>query len=192
MPFLVGLAIIGGLLAWLNRRGGCASRRNNKRTNNDFEDFGLAETDFPHHRASPAMAAAALGGGAAAGAAAASSNKSPTVPRMAESNAPSAAYYNAGVPPPSDYDSGRHYAPYQPQLDEYAMQQQHAPQQQGGYYYPQEQGQQGYYDEQYYYDNQQPMPAGGEYNHYQQQQQQPFSPNDHYKPDQVEKPNERF
>lgn len=193
----------------MNRRGGCASRRSNPRMKNtDFEDFGLAETDFPHHR-SPAMAAAALGGVAMGGAAATtSSSTSPTIPRVNESNMPGAnpAYYGTGgmVPPPSDYDSGRHYAPYQPQIDEYAMQQQQ------GYYYPQDQGQ-GYYDNQYYYENQPPLAtAGNDYGqpHHLQQQQQPggheyiqpqphyqqpqqhFSPIDNYKPDQMDKPNE--
>ena len=143
---IVGLALIGGLLAWLNRRGGCTARNKQKRPT-DFEDFGLAETDFPHHR-SPPMAAAnvaagAAAGGAAAAAAAGKTTQSPTVPRLNDQG----NFYN---------DSGRHY--YEPQLNhpqEYGAGAMSPPQhqQQQGYYY-QDQGQGGgYYDEQgYYYD----------------------------------------
>jgi hypothetical protein len=43
-------------LTWINRHGGCAAKRSNqKRSAEEFEDYGLADTDFPHHRQSPAM-----------------------------------------------------------------------------------------------------------------------------------------
>ncbi|KAI8332385.1 hypothetical protein BC941DRAFT_516866 [Chlamydoabsidia padenii] len=45
---VVGLALLGGLLSWMNRRGGCTSKTNQRKAN--YEDFGLAERDFPHHR----------------------------------------------------------------------------------------------------------------------------------------------
>ncbi|CAO3621943.1 unnamed protein product [Cunninghamella blakesleeana] len=205
---VVGLALIGGLLAWLNRRGGCASR-SNKRSNNDFEDFGLAESDFPHNR-SPPMTAAALGTGAAlgAGTAAVASTVGSQSPNINNNNANTAYYNNGAVPPPADYDSGRHYAPYQPQIDEYNVQYQQQPQQQQGYYYPQQEQQ--YYDEQYYYENSPNMANNQVYDHNQggydpnqaydhnqaplphQQQQQPYATNDYYKPDQIDKPNERY
>ncbi|KAG1377914.1 hypothetical protein G6F60_006700 [Rhizopus arrhizus] len=49
---LIGLALLSGLLTWINRHKGCASKRKAKP---EFEDYGLADTDFPQHR-SPAMA----------------------------------------------------------------------------------------------------------------------------------------
>ncbi|KAI8074570.1 hypothetical protein BC940DRAFT_46205 [Gongronella butleri] len=174
----VGLAIIGGLIAWLNRRGGCASRRKNRQP--DMEDFGLAESDFPHHR-SPGMAAAAAMSGTASVSNA--SHPSPTMPRMTEMNngaagavgaAGAAGYYAM----PTDYDSGRHYAPY----DDYSNQAYHQ-----NYYYP-EPAQQGAYEERYYYENQQQqqqqapvsavLPPAGHATYDQQ-----YSPVDHQKPD---------
>ena len=50
----MGIALIGGLISWVNRRGGCARRKNNKRSI-EYEDFGLADTDFPQNQA-PNMA----------------------------------------------------------------------------------------------------------------------------------------
>ncbi|KAG1139007.1 hypothetical protein G6F37_010019 [Rhizopus arrhizus] len=46
------LTLLSGLLTWINRHKGCASKRKAKP---EFEDYGLADTDFPQHR-SPAMA----------------------------------------------------------------------------------------------------------------------------------------
>ncbi|KAI8328402.1 hypothetical protein BD560DRAFT_72693 [Blakeslea trispora] len=42
----VGVALVGGLISCINRRGGCARRNNDKRSI-EYEDFGLADTDFP-------------------------------------------------------------------------------------------------------------------------------------------------
>ncbi|KAG0175472.1 tRNA methyltransferase 44 [Apophysomyces sp. BC1015] len=213
---VVGVALIGGALTFLNRRGGCA-RRSEKRTA-DFEDFGLAETDFPHHRSPPmapsGLAAAGAGGAAAAAvagtaAAAGGAKGSPTLPRLNDQG----NYYDP---------AGHQYVPasYQPQLDmnqaEYGD---YAPQHPGGaggmmaaqqgYYYPQQQHHDGgypqqqhheggYYDEQgYYYDGSTAVPSPAGYDHAQQpQHQQGYPPapppGDYYKPDQVDaKPHER-
>lgn len=115
---VVGLALIGGILACINRRGGCTKRRDNKKS--DFEDYGLG--DFPHHRtqmAAPVMA-----------------NKpvSPTLPRLNDQG----NYYN------EDPNYGRYG--YQDNNMDYGMQpqqgyyypQQHQQQEyydDGGYYY---------------------------------------------------------
>lgn len=143
----VGLALIGGLLAWINRKGGCTSRSKPKRPA-DFEDFGLAETDFPHHRSPPMAAANVAPGMAAAGAAgaagAAAAMASPTIPRLNEQG----NYYD---PSTAEYGTNRIY--YEPQLTgppqpDYQYPPHHQQQQ---YYYPQEGG---YYDEHgYYYEN---------------------------------------
>lgn len=123
---IVGIALIGGILAWINRRGGCSQRRDNKKT--EFEDYGLG--DFPHHRPTPAMAAAAVP---------VAKPVSPTIPRMNDQG----NYYN------EDPSYGGQYATGYPDNMDYGMQQQ-----QQGYYYPQQHDQGGYYDEQgYYYEN---------------------------------------
>ncbi|ORZ05040.1 hypothetical protein BCR42DRAFT_428577 [Absidia repens] len=112
--FVVGLALLGGLLTWLNRRGGCTSKTNQRKAN--FEDFGLAERDFPHHR-SPAMTTnTALGG--------ATMVASPTIPQLNDQG----NYYNDG-------SGGKHYQQQQ------GYEQYHDS---GGYYYPHEGG--GGYD----------------------------------------------
>ncbi|KAF7723259.1 tRNA methyltransferase 44 [Apophysomyces ossiformis] len=188
---VVGVALIGGALTFLNRRGGCA-RRSEKRTA-DFEDFGLAETDFPHHR-SPPMATAGLAAAGAGGAAAVAGTQggakgSPTLPRLnAQGN-----YYDP---------AGHQYMPssYQPQLDMNQAEYGDYPTQhaagamaaQQGYYYPQQQHQEGgYYDEHgYYYDGSTAVPSPG-YDHSQPaQHQQAYPPHpppgDYYKPDQVD------
>ncbi|ORX49869.1 hypothetical protein DM01DRAFT_198878 [Hesseltinella vesiculosa] len=167
---VVGLALIGGLIAWLNRRGGCASRRK-PRQNPDFEDFGLQESDFPHHR-SPGMVAAAVGSTPSLSGA---SHPSPTVPRMTDLNNGAAGGYYATMP--SDYDSGRHFTTG---YEDYGNQPQQYHQ---GYYYP-EPNQPGAYQERYYYENQQPSsavlpPAGQGY----EAAQPAHSPTDHLKPD---------
>ncbi|KAI9015713.1 hypothetical protein CLU79DRAFT_847858 [Phycomyces nitens] len=46
---VVGLALIGGLITFLNRRGGCTSR--SEKPKSDFKDFEMAENDFPQRRA---------------------------------------------------------------------------------------------------------------------------------------------
>lgn len=140
-------------MTWINRRGGCTSRSKAKQRPNDFEDFGLAETDFPHHRSPPMAnanlgAAAAAGAGAAGGAAVAGAagGASPTLPRLNDQG----NFYHD--PSTAEYGTNRHYVPsYQPQLSQadYSPQPQHQP-----YYYDNTQPQQGYYDEHgYYYDN---------------------------------------
>ncbi|CAO3661685.1 unnamed protein product [Rhizopus stolonifer] len=44
---LIGLAILSGFLTWCNRHKGCAGKRKRKP---EFEDYGLADTDFPQSR----------------------------------------------------------------------------------------------------------------------------------------------
>ncbi|KAG1093142.1 hypothetical protein G6F42_019025 [Rhizopus arrhizus] len=122
---VVGIALIGGILACVNRRGGCTKRRENKKS--DFEDYGLG--DFPHHRTT-AMAAPVI----------ANNTKpvSPTIPRLNDQG----NYY-------ADDGYGGHYGGgYVDNNMDYGMQQQH-----GGYYYPQQQQQDYYDDGNYYYDN---------------------------------------
>ncbi|KAL0097356.1 hypothetical protein J3Q64DRAFT_1713002 [Phycomyces blakesleeanus] len=46
---VVGLALIGGLITFLNRRGGCTSR--SEKPKSDFKDFEMTENDFPQRRA---------------------------------------------------------------------------------------------------------------------------------------------
>jgi hypothetical protein len=124
---VVGLALIGGLLAWLNRHGGCASR--SKTTKNGFtsDDYtiDMTQNDF-------APTAAAVGGGAVAGATLANLNSHEPLSPFDNNRryvAPAANYENYG-----DYNQ-----------DVYS---------QGGYsqegysqdgYYPQQQ-EYGYYD----------------------------------------------
>ncbi|ORX56402.1 hypothetical protein DM01DRAFT_1020019 [Hesseltinella vesiculosa] len=45
--FLVGLALIGGLVTWLNRRGGCTSRTKRRHIDN-FDDFATGGDDLPN------------------------------------------------------------------------------------------------------------------------------------------------
>ncbi|GAN07773.1 hypothetical protein MAM1_0175c07277 [Mucor ambiguus] len=122
---VVGIALIGGILACVNRRGGCTKRRDNNKS--DFEDYGLG--DFPHHRTT-AMAAPVI----------ANNTKpvSPTIPRLNDQG----NYY-------ADDGYGGHYGGgYVDNSMDYGVQQQH-----GGYYYPQQQQQEYYDDGNYYYDN---------------------------------------
>lgn len=119
--------MIGGILACVNRRGGCTKKRDNKKS--DFEDYGLG--DFPHHR-TPVIAAPVLP----------SKPISPTLPRLNDQG----NYYN------EDPNYG-HYG-YQDNNMDYGMQPQqgyyYAQQQQQ----PQHQQQQEYYDDSgYYYDS---------------------------------------
>lgn len=157
----MGVALIGGLLTCLNRR---RSNKQKKKRAPDFEDFGLAETDFPHQRSLPTATTSA---GAVA--------VSPTLPRLNEQG----NFYNDSA--------NRHYVPsYQPQLNsaqpEYSPPMQHAQQ---PYYYPPQQPQEGYYDEHgYYYQQQQPQ--GGMYDM--------SAAGDYYKPDTADgsKPHQRM
>ncbi|ORZ06058.1 hypothetical protein BCR42DRAFT_427606 [Absidia repens] len=91
---LVGLALIGGLLTWLNRRGGCTSRT--KRRNHDtFDDFAMNMKD-PESANMGAAAAAATAG---AGAGASGNGMSPVSPfqrRMAPIAPQTTGYMNLG------------------------------------------------------------------------------------------------
>lgn len=177
----------------IKRRGGCA-KRNNKRAE-DFEDFGLADTDFPHRR-SPAMQSALVTNAAV-------TPVSPTIPRLNDQG----NFYGGSPPTAEDgySNSGRGFVPpYQPQLEGQP------------YYYQQQQQQQdptgaGYYDDAgYYYEGQQqPMATnnmGNNTSYDMTQQYQPYNntteptysdppygTDQYYKPDQVDvKPHERM
>lgn len=132
--FVVGIALIGGILACVNRRGGCTKRRDTKKS--DFEDYGLG--DFPHHRAPVA--------GAAVAAPVVANNVKPVSPTIPRLNDQGNYYADDGY---SHYNN----AGYAENGMDYGMQQQQ--QQHGGYYYPQQQQQQQeYYDDGgYYYDS---------------------------------------
>lgn len=156
--------MIGGALTWINRHGGCA-RRNNKRSE-DFEDYGLADTDFPHnhqpHMRSPGMQTislaangAAIGGGSAVnsaamtpalGAAATTTATSPTIPRLNDQG----TFYGASTVEDPYNSSQQQFMPaYQPQLENGAANHQivdynnvpmdYSQQQQQPYYYQQPQ-----------------------------------------------------
>ncbi|KAG1149576.1 hypothetical protein G6F37_008928 [Rhizopus arrhizus] len=120
---VVGLALIGGLIAFISRRGGCTKKRgrNNK---SGFEDYGLG--DFPQHR-NPAPTVPAM--------ATANNPVSPTLPRLNEQG----NYYN------DDYN---HYGYRQ---DDYGMQP--SPQGGYYYPQGHHQQQGYYEDGGYYYDN---------------------------------------
>jgi hypothetical protein len=60
---LVGVALLGGIITCVNRRGGCGRGGAKKRS--DFEDYGLADTDFPHKN-QPTMQSVGLATNAAA------------------------------------------------------------------------------------------------------------------------------
>ncbi|KAI8137437.1 hypothetical protein BJV82DRAFT_674784 [Fennellomyces sp. T-0311] len=140
LTLLVGVALLGGIITWLNRRGGC-TRRSTKPNKADYEDFGMSESDYPHHRSpsTPVMGAAAAA--AVATPAVTHSNVSPTVPQLNEHG----TYYDG-------HPSGYYH-------------QDMASQQQQGYYYPEQQGMAsatGYYDNSgYYYDQQQHQQVAG-------------------------------
>lgn len=166
--------MIGGALTWINRHGGCA-RRSNKRSA-DFEDFGLADTDFPHHR-SPAMQSALVTN--AAGTPMMSST-TPTIPRLNDQG----NFYGAQQ---QEYNQAAGYAAYQPQLEQSNNEYNTQP-----YYYQPPLQQEaapapnGYYDESgYYYDGsnttQHPQQvSNATYDPQLQQQQQQFHPQQGY------------
>ncbi|CAO3694980.1 unnamed protein product [Rhizopus microsporus] len=74
---VVGLALIGGIIACISRRGGCTKRRDRKKKP-EFEDYGLG--DFPpHQNIAPAATVTA-----------ATKPLSPTIPRLNDQG----NYYN--------------------------------------------------------------------------------------------------
>lgn len=167
-------------MTWINRHGGCA-RRSNKRSE-DFEDYGLADTDFPHnhqpHMRSPGMQTvslaangAAIGSGSAVNSAAmtpalgaaTAAATSPTIPRLNDQG----TFYGASTVDDPYNNSQQQFMPaYQPQLENNHQQvidynnvpMDYSQQQQQSYYYQQPQDPNmgvsgGYYDESgYYYD----------------------------------------
>ncbi|KAG2201645.1 hypothetical protein INT47_003871 [Mucor saturninus] len=171
---VVLLALIGGVLACVNRRGGCTKRRDKKKS--DFEDYGLG--DFPHHR-TPAIPPPMV----------ANKPVSPTIPRMNDQG----NYYN-------DDPNYGHYS-YQDNNMDYGMQPQQGyyyPQQQ----HHQQQQQEYYDDGNYYYDSNTSATAYSSVPPMHQQQQQPqpgyamanvpqnhsMTTQDVYKPDEVGSP----
>lgn len=67
---LVGLALIGGILAWINRRGGCTKRDNGKNGfSQDDYTIDMNQNDFNHGPGAGTAAAVGLGAGLGAGAA---------------------------------------------------------------------------------------------------------------------------
>jgi hypothetical protein len=113
---LVGLALIGGILTWINRKGGCTRRR---KRDADFDDYGLDDNDFPARPMQSVSAAAAATG---AGALASGARQEPTLPHFGSDQ-----YY--------DNNGARRFVPsYQPQLQQHP---EYYGQQQGQYYnYP--------------------------------------------------------
>lgn len=115
---IVGIALIGGIIACVNRRGGCTKKRDKSKS--EFEDYGLG--DFPHHR--PAVAAATM----------ANKPVSPTIPRLNDQGNYYAddgygGHYQGGY-----VDNNMDYGMQQPQGYYYPDQQQQY-YDDGGYYY---------------------------------------------------------
>lgn len=172
-----------------------ASRRKRNKHSGDFQDFGLADTDFPHHR-SPAMQTALVTNAAVA-------PISPTIPRLNDQG----NFYGSGGAEELYNNGSRTFAPaFVPQAEG-----------QPYYYSPQQQQQEGagggYYDEHgYYYEGQQQMPqpnhtSNASYDMTQQyqpytnttehsysdQSSYPPTSDQYYKPDQVDiKPHQRM
>lgn len=131
---VVGLALIAGILTWINRKGGCTRRR---QRDSDFEDYGMDDNDFPPRPMASASAAAAAAG---AGAMASPRQQEPTLPQFGGYD----DQYN---------NSARRFVPsYQPQLQQHPD---YYGQQQGGQYYNYPGSDQGYsdttYNDQNYY-----------------------------------------
>lgn len=210
---LVGVALIGGALTWINRHGGCARRRNEKRSA-DFEDYGLADTDFPHNHRSPAMQNVGLNAVTPMMTSVQQTPVSPTIPRLNEQG-----NFYGGVDPYITQQQQQYYQPKLDQVQSSGVSDYNQQPQQPYYYQPQQQeglnniggavggvagsttG--GYYDEAgYYYEggnNTQPQHLGHSanpsYDITQQQQQyhlqQPYTDeyNDHsYSSDQSSYP----
>lgn len=135
--FKVGVAFLGGVVTFFNRRGGC-TRRRNKPNPADYEDFGMADNDYPHHRSPGPMLAAPM-----------------TEPPVTTTTSPVMAHHDAY------YNNEPAY--YHHQDVQQQQQQQHAPPQQ--YYYaehdapPSAAAAGGYYDNSgYYYNAHHPQP----------------------------------
>lgn len=111
--------MIGGILTWINRKGGCTRRR---QRDTDFEDYGMDDNDFaPRPMQSVSAAAAAAG----AGAMATGARQEPTLPHFGGDQYYDDQYANNGA---------RRFVPsYQPQLQQHPDY--YAGQQQGGQYY---------------------------------------------------------
>ncbi|KAI8062444.1 hypothetical protein BC940DRAFT_322253 [Gongronella butleri] len=60
---VVGLALIGGLVTWLNRRGGCTSRTQRRHVDT-FDDFAAGGDDLEHNNNNNMAGMAAVGGAA--------------------------------------------------------------------------------------------------------------------------------
>lgn len=165
----VGLALISGIFAWFNRRGGCTRK---SRSKPEFEDYGLADTDFPHNH-TPAMQNMTTTPNVV----------SPTIPRLNEQG----NFYTK--------EDQQYMAPYQ-MSEPYPGSPEHQPYYYQGQQQPVHDG--GYYDENgYYYESTSPhqpqVVAADYYPIQQQQQQQQYYPQtdqyyanvNYYKPDQV-------
>lgn len=170
--YIVGLALIGGIFTWINRKGGCTRRR---QRDNDFDDYGMDDNDFaPRPMQSASVAAAAAG----AGALATGPRQEPTLPHFGGDQYYDDQYANNGA---------RRFVPsYQPQLQQHPDY--YNGQQQGQYYnYPG--SDQGYSDTTYndpnYYGG---AAAGGYYD------SKTAGSGDAYKPDDAveNKPHEKL
>ncbi|KAI9288046.1 hypothetical protein BC943DRAFT_317674 [Umbelopsis sp. AD052] len=114
---IVGLALIAGILTWINRKGGCTRRR---KRDADFDDYGLDDHDFPARPMGTTSAAAAAVG---AGAMASGARQEPTLPQFGGDQYYDDQYGNNGA---------RRFVPsYQPQLQQHPD---YYNQQQGQYY----------------------------------------------------------
>ncbi|KAI7898366.1 uncharacterized protein BX663DRAFT_490071 [Cokeromyces recurvatus] len=188
---IFGVALVGGILTWINRHGGCARRTKSSAT--DFEDYGLADTDFPTNNF--------------AGMQSINGTKSPTIPRLNDQG----NFYNSGPVITKEDPYSQYMTGYQKQtidnvghpatVVDYNNMSYNTSQQ--AFYYPQQQQQQ---------QQQQPLPqditartggssyyeeSGGYYHDNTSQQQRMYSNqptylintgdnNHYYKPDQVD------
>ncbi|KAI9468942.1 MAG: hypothetical protein EXX96DRAFT_99299 [Benjaminiella poitrasii] len=188
---IFGVALVGGALTWINRHGGCARRT--KRTTSDFEDYGLADTDFPSNHVSGMQSI--------------NGTKSPTIPQLNDQG----TFYNGGGAPAVTKEDpySQYMAGYQQQamdnsnaghpaaVVDYNNLAYNASQQQQAYYYQQQTSPQDmavphggvYYDESggYYYDGS----NNGQQQHMYPNQQIAYQTtaadnNHYYKPDQVD------
>lgn len=158
----MALALIGGILTWINRRGGCTRRT--KRNNNGFsqEDYtiDMTQNDFNHPGTGAGAAAGIAGVAAVAGAGTATtavSNNEPLSPfDHSRRFAPAQPVYGENYP---DYHEGYSQAGYS--QGGYSQEGYSAD---GGAYPQQGQADYGYYDTAYQqqqsqagYDNVQPV-----------------------------------
>lgn len=161
----MGLALISGFFTWINRRGGCRKSRSKP----EFEDYGLADTDFPHNHSPPMQNMAPT-----------PNVVSPTIPRLNEQGnfyTKEDQQYIASYQMPEQHPGSSDYQSY--------------------YYQGQQQSVHdgGYYNENgYYYESTSPHQPhiAADYYPAQQQQQQHYPQTDqyytnvnYYKPDQV-------